>query len=444
MQRAVESNEGRAAHGRRRVALLGVVAAACEAQLNITITEGRERAVPIAVVPFGWQGSGPPAFDIAGVVSADLGSSGRFAPLADSDMVSRPTQASQVNFQQWRALDADYLVIGTLTEDSADNFTATFQLFDVGSGQTLTGFRLQSARVDLRKAAHRISDMIFQELTGIPGVFSTQIAYISEERRPDGTKLFRLIVSDADGENAQRVAESNQPLMSPAWSPDARRLAYVSFEGGTSAIYVQTLRTGVRDRVSGRAGVNGSPSFSPDGRMLALTLSRDAGNLDVHTLDLTTQVLRQLTTDAAIDTEASWSPDGRSIYFMSDRAGGPQVYRVGTEPGSRAERVSFEGTYNARPRLSPDGKWIAVVYGQNNTYRIGVIDTGNRQFQVLTNGRLDESPSFAPNGVQIIYATRENGRGVLASVSTDGRIKTQIASVAGDVREPVWGPFPRP
>jgi TolB protein len=232
--------------------------------------------------------------------------------------------------------------------------------------------------------------------------------------------------------------------MSPAWSPDARRLAYVSFEGGTSAVYVQTLRTGVRDRVSGRAGVNGSPSFSPDGRMLALTLSRDAGNLDVHTLDLTTQVLRQLTTDAAIDTEATWAPDGRSIYFMSDRAGGPQVYRVGTEPGGRAERVSFQGTYNARPRLSPDGKWIAVVYGQNNTYRIGVIDTGNREFQLLTNGRLDESPSFAPNGAQIIYATRENGRGVLASVSTDGRIKTQIASVAGDVREPVWGPFPRP
>ncbi len=446
-----ESKERIAQHRHRSFTLLGVVAAACawgvtvaEAQLNVTITEGRERAVPIAVVPFGWQGSGAPAFDIAGVVSSDLGSSGRFAPLETRDMVSRPTQASQINFQDWRVLRASYLVIGTLSEDTPDNFTATFQLFDVLRGESLTGFRLQTGRADLRKAAHRIADMIFQELTGIPGVFSTQIAYISEERRADNTRMFRLIVSDADGENAQRVAESTQPILSPAWAPDARRLAYVSFEGGNSAVYVQTLRTGTRERVSGRAGVNSSPTFSPDGRMLALTLSRDAGNLDIHTLDLSTQVLRQLTTDDAIDSEATWAPDGRSIYFMSDRAGGPQVYRVGTEAGQRPTRITFEGGYNARPRLSPDGKLIAVVYGQNNTYRIGVVDPANGNLQVLTNGKLDESPSFAPNGAQIIYATREGTRGVLASVSTDGRIKTQIASVAGDVREPVWGPFPRP
>jgi TolB protein len=360
-------------------------------------------------------------------------------------MVSRPTQAQQVNFQDWRLLKANYLVIGTLAESAADNFAATFQLFDVVRGESLTAFRLEAARADLRRASHRIADMVFEELTGFPGVFSTQIAYVSEERRADGSKQFRLIVSDADGENAQRIAESAQPLMSPAWSPDARRLAYVSFEGGTSAVYVQTLRTGTRERVSGRAGVNSSPSFSPDGRMLALTLSRDAGNLDVHTLDLTTQVLRQLTTDAAIDTEASWSPDGASIYFTSDRAGGPQVYRVGTEAGQRAQRISYEGIYNARPRLSPDGKLIAVVNGENNTYRIGVVDVATGRLTILTrNGRLDESPSFAPNGAQIIYATRENGRGVLATVSTDGRIRTRITSVAGDVREPVWGPFPRP
>jgi TolB protein len=205
------------------------------------------------------------------------------------------------------------------------------------------------------------------------------------------------------------------------------------------------LRTGTRERVSGRAGVNTSPTFSPDGRMLALTLSRDAGNLDIHTLDLSTQVLRQLTTDDAIDSEATWAADGRSIYFMSDRAGGPQIYRVGTEAGQRAQRISFEGVYNARPRLSPDGRLIAVVNGENNRYHIGVIEVANGRLTVLTpNGRSDESPSFAPNGAQIIYATKDSGRGVLASVSTDGRIKTQIASVAGDVREPVWGPFPRP
>ena len=414
------------------------------AQLNIVITRGRESAVPIAVVPFGWTGSGPPAYDLASVVSADLGSSGRFAPLATADMVSRPTQAAQVRFQDWRLLRTSYLVIGTLTEDMPDRFTATFQLFDVTRGEQLTGFRLTAGRADLRATAHRISDMIFQQLTGIPGVFSTQIAYVSEERRNDGTKRFRLIVSDADGENARVVADSPQPLMSPAWSPDGRRLAYVSFEGNQSAVYVQTLRTGTRERVSARAGVNSSPAFSPDGRLLSLTLSRDNGNLDVYTLDLATQQLRQLTTDNAIDTEASWSADSRTIYFTSDRAGGPQVYRVGTEAGGRAERVTYEGVYNARPRLSPDGKQIAVVYGQNNTYRIGVVDATNGQLQILTQGRLDESPAFAPNGAQIIYATRQNGRGVLASVTTDGRIQTQIASVAGDVREPVWGPFPRP
>jgi TolB protein len=232
--------------------------------------------------------------------------------------------------------------------------------------------------------------------------------------------------------------------MSPAWSPDSRRLAYVSFEGDQSAVYVQTLRTGTRDRVSARPGVNSSPSFSPDGRQLALTLSRDEGNLDIYTLDLATQVLRQLTNDAAIDTEATWSADSRFIYFTSDRAGSPQVYRVSSEPGGRAERVTFEGSYNARPRMSPDGRQLAVVYLDRDAYRIAVVDTGSGVTQVLSNGRLDESPSFAPNGAQIIYATRENGRGVLASVTTDGRIRQQIASVAGEVREPVWSPYPRP
>jgi TolB protein len=425
-------------------ALLALAAGAAEAQLVVNITKGKESAVPIAVVPFAWQGAGPPAYDVAGVVSADLGNSGRFRPMAERDMVSKPTQAAEIRFQDWRVLDVDYIVIGTLSENGPDRYAAQFQLFDVVSGAQRLGFRLEASRADLRPMAHRVSDMIFQEITGVPGVFSTQIAYVSEERRADGTKRYRLIVSDADGENARVVADSPQPLMSPSWSPDARRLAYVSFEGDQQSVYVQTLRTGTRERVSSRAGVNSAPAFSPDGRLLALTLSRDAGNLDVYTLDMTTQVLRQLTTDAAIDTEPSWSPDGRALYFTSDRAGGPQVYRVGADPGGRAERITFEGTYNARPRISPDGRSVAVVYGQNNTYRIGLVDLANGRLMLLTQGRLDESPSFAPNGDQIIYATRQNGRGVLASVTKDGRIQTEIASVSGDVREPVWGPFPRP
>ena len=231
--------------------------------------------------------------------------------------------------------------------------------------------------------------------------------------------------------------------MSPAWSPDGRRLAYVSFEGSQSSVYIQTLRTGTRDRVSARAGINGAPVFSPDGRRLALTLSRDQGNLDIYMLDLATQVLTRLTQHSAIDTEAVWAPDGESIYFTSDRAGGPQVYQVPARPGARAQRVTFEGSYNARPRVSPEGDRLAVVHEDRGNYRIALVDPDTGLTQVLSTGQLDESPSFAPNGALIIYATQENGRGVLASVSTDGRIHQQIASVAGQVREPVWSPFPR-
>jgi len=426
-------------------ALLAVLfTGAASAQLVVNITKGLARPVPMAIVPFGWSGAGPAAYDLAAVVTSDLKSTGRFAPIPVADMVSRPTQPSQVNFTDWRLLKLDYVVVGTLTENTPDRFTAVFQLMDVNRGEQVLGFRLDAGRTDLRATGHKIADMIFEKLVGVPGVFSTQIAYVSEEKRADGSKRFRLIVSDADGENAKIIADSPQPLMSPAWSPDARRLAYVSFEGGASAVYVQTLRTGTREKVSARAGVNSAPSFSPDGRLLALTLSSDTGNLDVFTLDLATQVLRRLTTDAAIDTEATWTPDGKQIYFLSDRSGGPQIYRVGTEPGGRAERVTYEGVYNARPRISPDGKKIAVVYGQNNTYRIGVVTAANGELLLLTSGRLDESPSFAPNGVQIIYATRDRGRGVLAAVTVDGNIQQEIASVAGDVREPVWGPYPRP
>jgi TolB protein len=433
----------------RRCALLVLLAAAfsgaANAQLNVLIVKGIQRPTPVAIVPFGWSGSGPPAYDIAGVVTSDLKSSGRFAPLPVADMVSKPTQPEQVNFTDWRLLKQDYVVIGTLTETAPDQFRTEFRLLDVLKGEQILGYQFTSARADLRPSAHKVADMIFEKLVGIPGVFNTKIAYVSEEKRPDGGKRFRLIVSDADGENAKIIADSPQPLLSPSWSPDGRRLAYASFEGEQEAVFVQTLSSGTRERVSARKGVNSSPAFSPDGRLLALTLSGEQGNLDIFTLDLATQVLRQLTTDAAIDTEAAWSPDGRAIYFNSDRAGGPQIYKVGVEPGARAQRLTFDGVYNARPRVSPDGKQIAVVYGANNTYQIGVVDASSGAYTRLTTGRLDESPSFAPNGAQIIYATRDkNGRGVLASVTTDGRIQQEIASVAGDVREPVWGPYPRP
>ena len=416
-----------------------------DAQLVIEIRSGVERPVPMAVVPFGWDGPGAPApFDVATLVTADLAQSGRFDPMAVGDMVSRPTQPADVAFEDWRIVDVDYLVIGQVQSHIDGSHTIVFQLFNVLRGEQIVGYRLTTGGSveDLRVAGHRVADMIFEELTGIRGVFGTQIAYVNE-RRIGAEQRFYLIVSDADGANPQVVAESPDPLMSPAWSPDGRKLAYVSFEGAQSSIYIQTLRTGIRERVSSRAGINGAPVFSPDGRMLALTLSRDRGNLDIYMLDLATQVLTRLTRSSAIDTEAVWAPDGEQIYFTSDRAGGPQIYRVEPRPGARVQRVTFEGSYNARPRVSPDGDRLAVVHEARGNYRIALVDPDTGLTQVLSNGSLDESPSFAPNGALIIYATKEGGRGVLASVSTDGRIRQQIASVAGQVREPVWSPFPR-
>ncbi len=289
------------------LALLGLsFGGTASAQLNVLITKGIERPTPMAIVPFGWSGAGPVAYDIAGVVSADLKSSGRFAPIAESDMVSRPTQPDKINFADWRLLKVDYIVIGTLTETAPDQFTTVFQLFDVLRGEQMLGLsvhvgaggpardRAQDLRHDLREARRHPGRVQHADRVRERG-----------EAHATAGKRFRLIVSDADGENAHIVADSPQPLLSPSWSPDGRRLAYVSFEGDQQAVFVQTLNTGTRERVSSRKGVNSSPAFSPDGRLLALTLSNDQGNLDIFTLDVATQVLRQLTTDAAIDTEAS-------------------------------------------------------------------------------------------------------------------------------------------
>jgi len=408
--------------------------------LVIEITKGTEEALPIAVVPFGWQEGGAP-YDLAQVVSNDLETSGRFAPMAREDMLERPTTGSQIVFSDWRLLNTDVVVVGRVLPNG-NNFTIEFQVFDVLRGEQLLGYRMPSTRSAMRASAHRIADMIFEKLTGIPGAFSTRIAYVTVEKSGDATS-HSLVVADADGENQNVIAESSQPIMSPAWSPDGRKLAYVSFEERQAEIYVQTLRTGNRQRTSGRAGVNGAPAWSPDGQFLALTLSTEDGNLDIYTLDLRSQVLKRLTTSPSIDTEPEWSTDGEDIYFTSDRSGGPQVYVVPADGGKRPKRLTFEGSYNARPRLSPDAGLIAVVHNDRGNYRIAVVDTKNSTTQVLTQGQLDESPSFAPNGNTVIYATREQGVGVLATVSVDGKVHRRLASQAGDVREPVWSPYPR-
>ena len=432
------------AHRARFVAALGALvllaAGPAQAQLRLDITQGVRDAVPIAVVPFGGQGANP-ATDVAGVIANDLRLSGRFAPLEARDLVSRPTTGSEIRFDEWRMLRSDFIVVGHVEPDRA-GIAVTYELFNVRTGQPLLSQRLVSNERGLRATSHRIADAIFERLTGIPGAFSTRIAYVAVEGRPPAQR-YRLIVADADGFGPRTVLESTEPIMSPAWSQDGQSLAYVSFEGKISAIYVQRLASGERRRVSARSGINGAPAWSPDGRRLALTLSRD-GNLDLYVLDLATQALTRVTNDDAIDTEPEWAADGTSLYFTSDRAGSPQIYQVSVGEGREPQRLTFTNSYNARPRLAPDGKSLALVTLDRGGYRIATFDLQTRNLRVLTDATQDESPSFAPNGAVIIYATQAGGRGALAMVSSDGRFQQRLSSERGDVREPVWSPFPRP
>ncbi len=416
---------------------------AAVADLRVEITEWNIEPAPVAVVPFGWQGSdASPPLDVAEVIAADLRRSGRFAPIEESQMLSRPTRGTDVDFDDWRILKVEAVVIGRIEQTGDNAYSVQFQLFDPFRGTQLVGYRMPASRGTMRRVAHRAADMIYEKLTGIKGVFATRVAYVTAEPSGDG-RLFKLIVSDQDGENEYTILESEDPIMSPAWSPDSRQLAYVSFEGSRSSIWVQTLRTGNRIQVSSEPGVNGAPAFSPDGRELVMTLGGADGNLDLYVLDLATRQKRRLTTHRAIDTEGSWSPDGRYIYFNSDRAGGPQVYRVAASGGT-PERITFEGSYNARPRLSPDGKKLAVVHNDRGNFRIAVYDLDrNRQMVVVSTGRQDESPSFAPNSDTLIYATRQARNGELETVTADGLIRQRIQSRGVDVREPVWSPFPR-
>jgi TolB protein len=413
------------------------------ADLRVEITEWNIEPAPIAVVPFGWQGQGDaPPLDVADVIAADLRRSGRFAPVAESQMLSKPSSGADLDFDDWRILKVEAVVIGRVEQTGENAYSVQFQLFDPFRGTQLVGYRMPASRGTMRQAAHRAADMIYEKLTGIDGVFATRVAYVTAEERGDG-RLYRLVVSDQDGENEYTILESPDPIMSPAWSPDSRQLAYVSFEGSRSSVWVQTLRTGNRILASSDPGVNGAPAFSPDGRQLVMTLGGEDGNLDIYVMDLATREKRRLTTHRAIDTEGTWSPDGRYVYFNSDRAGGPQVYRVPVSGGT-PERITFEGSYNARPRLSPDGKKLAVVHNDRGNFRIAVYDLErDNQMVIVSAGRQDESPSFAPNSDTLIYATRQARNGELETVTADGLIRQRIQSGGGDVREPVWSPFPR-
>ncbi|MGD8378200.1 MAG: Tol-Pal system beta propeller repeat protein TolB [Gammaproteobacteria bacterium] len=421
-------------------ALVMLPFSASRAILKIEITQGVSGALPIAVVPFATQGVSP-SVNVAGVINADLGRSGRFKPFPEKDMLEKPTEAAQIDFKNWRVVGVDNLVIGRIKPGDNGGYVIEFQLFDVYRGQQLLGYSVPVSKGSLRWAAHHVSDMIYQKLTGQRGAFATRIAYVMAQKNGQGQeKRYSLIVADADGENPQSIVSSASPLMSPAWSPDGKRIAYVSFENKHSEIYVQDIASGKRQMVSGRPGINGAPAFSPDGSKLAMTLSTEPGNPDVYVMDLASRKLRQITDNPAIDTEPTWAPDGKTLLFTSDRGGGPQVYEVATDGGT-PRRLTFEGSYNARPEVSDDGKLIAMVHQGRDGFHIAVMNRETEALQVLTDGRLDESPSFAPNGSMVIYATERNGQGVLAAVSSDGRVKQRLATQEGDVREPVWSPF---
>jgi TolB protein len=414
------------------------------AALTIEITEGVEGALPIAVVPFGWQGEKGrgPTQDIASIIRDDLQRSGRFASMPAREMLARPQSGSDVEFRDWKVLGMENLVVGQVQPNGSGGYLVRFQLFDVFKGEQLVGYSIPTTERDLRATAHHIADIIYEKLTGQRGAFATRVAYVIALGKPVRGQKVALRVADADGFSPQTIVTSTDPLMSPAWSPDGRKLAYVSFEKGRPAIYVQEVFTGRREKVAAYKGINGAPAWSPDGRKLALTLSKD-GNPEIYLLNLTGgKALKRLTNHYAIDTEPAWSPDGRSIVFTSDRGGKPQIYRVPAF-GGKVERVTFEGRYNARASYSPDGRFLTLVTRQGKDYRIGLLDLDSGGLQVLSEGRLDESPSFAPNGSMIIYATKVSGKGELAAVSVDGRFRQRLVLEEGDVREPVWSPYTR-
>ena len=412
--------------------LLAFAGLAHAQQAEVDLVGGRDAATPIAIVPF----SGAQGGEIASIITADLARSGQFRPLPDSQMAERPTAAAEVNFPFWRTLGQDYLLVGRVTGD----LTVQYELFDVANQQRVIGLVKSAPGSAMRDLAHQIADQVYEKVTGVRGAFWTRVAYVSVQGLGKSAK-YDIMVADADGHGARSVASANSPLMSPTWSPDGRRLAYVSFESGNSAIYLQDLVSGSRERLTSFAGINSAPSFSPDGRRLAMTLSK-SGNPEIYVMDLGSKALTQVTNQSGIDTAATWGADGSTLYFTSDRGGRPQIYRA-SAGGGGASRVSFEGGYNADASVSADGKKIAVVQGGGNSYRIALIDSslGGARWSVLSPGSLDESPSLAPNASMVVYAGRDGGRGALYVVSTDGRVRERLRAGGGDLRDPAWSPY---
>jgi TolB protein len=411
---------------------------AVRADLDISVSQGVAAPRPVAIVPFA-QAPGL-SQDIAQIISDDLDRSGYFKTLPRADMLEKPTEESQVDYRNWRTVGREAIAIGKVQGTNGGPITVSARLLDVYQGQKILDIDGVTAAKpsEYRSAAHRVADLIYEKLTGRKGYFNTQIAYVTASG-PVNNRRFQLLIADADGETPRVIATSREPLMSPAWSPDGRKIAYVGYERGYSAIYVQTPATGDLLKFVGEKGINGAPAWSPDGSKLVVTLSYET-NPDLYVIDLATRTKHRITSDPAIDTEASWSPDGSQIAFLSDRGGSAQIYMVSANGGD-ARRITFQGKRNEMPRFSPDGKTLALVNFDGSSYRIALLNLATGAMRVVSDGPQDESPSFAPNGDVIIYTSQGSGGAELATVSFDGQIRQRLRQ-SGDVREPAWAPYP--
>jgi TolB protein len=418
--------------GRRHAAALlaGMAVAPAFAQFRVEVTGVGLTQLPIAIAPFRGEAAAPQK--LASIIQADLERSGQFRPVdaagTNLDETSRPDLAP------WRQKNADSLVVGSATRLADGRWDVRFRLWDVVKGQDLGGQSYSVTAGDLRLAAHRMSDFIYEKLTSEKGIFSTRIAYVTK-----AGNRYNLWVADSDGENAQSALASTEPIISPAWSANGTQLAYVSFESRKPVVYVHDVANGKRRLIANFKGSNSAPAWSPDGRTLAVTLSREGGS-QLYTIDANGGEPRRLTQSAGIDTEPVYSADGRHIYFVSDRGGAPQIYRM-LPTGGSPERVTFTGTYNISPAISRDGRWLAYISRISGQFKLQVMELSSGTVTSITDTSADESPSFAPNSRMIVYATRQNAREALMTTTLDGKIKARLAGQGGDIREPDWGPF---
>jgi TolB protein len=409
---------------------------------NISVTGGANRAIPIAVVPFGWQGGTVLPEDMADIIGNDLRNTGMYEPIPRQNMISLPTQASEIIYRDWQALGAQYVLVGSIAP-TGGRLQVQFALFNVASQQQVAAGNVAGTPDQLRDMAHHVADQSFEKLTGIKGAFSTKMLYVTAERFSVNNTRYTLQRSDYDGARGVTLLQSREPILSPRYAPDGRRIAYVSFEQRRPRIFVQHIDTGRREQITNFQGLNGAPAWSPDGNRLAFVLSKD-GNPEIYVMNLGSRQLQRVTNHYAIDTEPFWGKDGQTLYFTSDRAGKPQIYKQNIA-GGEAQRVTFIGNYNANPKLSADEKMLVMIHRQDGftNFKVAAQDltrSGSAP-RILSETSLDDSPTVAPNGTMLIYATRQQGRGVLMLVSTNGRVRLPIPTAQGDVREPSWSPY---